>query len=459
MLSGIDVIAWLVCAAAWLGPFAWNAAAGRMRLLHPNAIFPIIIVYMCIPPLHYRFYGETILRTSETWSNGTWFLAVPMLWLALFGVFYHLGVRAAGLPSRLGADDATDVLLPLEVLQGVSPRRLFSSALVVLGLMVLASLAMPREHYAKGFYFMHLFFMGFQVLPVLVLAQDRRLGQIFLLLAAPSGLLLRSKAAFLYLAIALVLFFQQGLFRISKFASACVVGLVLLTPFAVARYATVTAYADDIADPYAERWVGWDEALDRIETREYAFESFVCVYNWRLQGGELTWGRTLLGELTQMVPSALWPDKPFKFFDFPSKYLPADLRSYETHFARHVATLFFLDFGIPGCLLGFGCLGFFNGWCYRTALQVSLQRRESWPMVLNLCWVIQAKYLVDGGFAGAIPNALGALLGVGLALAGALVGGAKGRGPGVASGQRPASVALGPGRVSGPTERDHASWN
>jgi len=460
MLSGIDLIAWLACAAAWLGPFAWNAATGRMRLIHPNALFPIFTVYMCLMPLHYRFYGETMLRTSASWADETWFLATPMLWLAVFGISYHLGVRAAGLPLRLGAADATDVLVHLEVRQGLPPLTLFSSALVVLGLMLLASLLMPRENYAKGFYFMHLFFMGYQVLPILVLAQNKWLGQIFLLLAAPSGLLMRSKAAFLYLAIALVVFFQHKLFRISKFATACAVGLVLLTPFAVARYASVAAYAEDQADPNAEKWVGWDEALLKVESREYAFESFVCVYNWRKQGGELTWGGTLLGELTQMVPSALWPDKPFNFFDFPSKYLPADYRGYAVHYAFHLATLFYLDFDVPGCLLGFACLGLFNGWCYRQALKWSLQRRESWPMVLNLCWVVHSKFVVEGGFGGAIPNTLGALLGIGmtLALAGALAGVLRGRGPGVGTGcPPPATPSSEP--TLGTLEKEYTPWN
>jgi hypothetical protein len=412
MFAEIDAIALLACSLTWLGPFAWNAAHGRVRLIHPIGLFPIIIVHMMITPLHFRLSGQTMLRTSALWADNPWYLAGPMLWMALFGLFYHLGVRLAGVSLVLSDRDKVDAVAGLPLDRRTPPAQLALAALISLGFMVAASVVMPREHHAKGYFFMHVFFTGYQILPVLVLASDRKLGQVFLLIAAPVALLMRSKAAFLYMAINLVLFFQGRLLRLSRFATLFVIGLVLLTPLAVARYATVAAYREDMVDPRGAKWVGWDDTMAALESREYAFEAFVCVWNWRRQGHPWTYGSTLLGEGSQMVPTAFWPDKPFKFHDFPSTYLPRDYRGLEIHYARHLATIFFLDFDIPGCCIGFLATGLLFGACYGKALRVSLRRKESWPMVLYLAWVVHAKYLVDGGFAGSIPNTIGSILGI-----------------------------------------------
>jgi hypothetical protein len=136
------------------------------------------------------------------------------------------------------------------------------------------------------------------------------------------------------------------------------------------------------------------------------------VWNWRREGHPWTYGSTLFGEVSQMIPSALWPGKPFKFYDFPSTYLPRDYRGYDIHYARHLATIFFLDFDVLGCCAGFMATGWIFGASYGKALRLSLLRKESWPMVLYLTWIVHAKYLIDGGFAGSIPNTIGSMLGV-----------------------------------------------
>lgn len=413
MLSEVDVLALMACAVAWLGPLAWNATRGRIRLLHPNGFFCIMIFYMMIPPIKYRLAtGGPILLTSELWSGSDWFLGEPMLWLALFGLFYHLGVQMAGVPLKMSVDDKIDALVFLRFRRDIPAPALFIAALVVLGMMVPATMARPldtlRPEVGKGLYFLHVFFLGYQVLPIVVLAQDRRLGQIFLFVAAPAGLLIKSKVAFLYIAIGLVLFYQSSLLRISKVATAAIVGLVLLTPLAVARYANEVD-TDSSGNP---TWVSWDDALSQMEHRDYALESFACVFHWRKEGRPWTWGSTLLGEVTDIIPSALWPGKRLTLFDFPSEYLPRDFRFLNSHYARHLATIFFLDFDIPGCCIGFWATGLLFGRCYRRALRLSLLRRENWPMVLNLCWVINAKYLVEGGFRSSVPYTLGNMLGV-----------------------------------------------
>ena len=412
MISEIDLIAFLTCALTWLGPFAWNAWHKRVRLFHPNGFFCIIMVYMTMTPLHFRSTGETMLKTSELWADDPWFLAGPMFWLAIFGLFYHAGVVLAGVPLRLGVRDNVDTVGVLPVSRKIPSAKFTIAATIVLGMMVVASMVMPREHHAKGYFFMHVFFTGYQILPVMMLAQEKKAGQFFLLIAAPVALLMRSKAAFLYMAINLVLYFQGRLFRLSKFATAFVIGLILMTPLAVARYATMQAYKEDVVDTSVGGWVSWDHVIRSLESREYAFEAFVCVWNWRREGRPSTGGATLLGEVTQMIPTALWPGKPFKFHEFPATYLPRDYRGWEIHYARHLATVFYLDFGIPGCALGFLATGYLFGFCYGKALRVSIERRESWPMVCYLAWMVHAKYLVDGGFSGSIPNTLGSLLGI-----------------------------------------------
>ena len=64
-----------------------------------------------------------------------------LLWLALFGLFYHLGVRMAGVPLKMSADDEVDALISLRLHRDIPAPAIFIAALVVLGMMVLASIA------------------------------------------------------------------------------------------------------------------------------------------------------------------------------------------------------------------------------------------------------------------------------------------------------------------------------
>jgi hypothetical protein len=407
MLTYLDLCAFLFCAAIWLGPLIRNATRGSIRLLHPISVLPLMTVYMLIPPLTYRGGDNTALATSGRWAADQWFLAEPMLLLAVCGFAYHAGVKIAGVSLTLLTSDSVEYQIHLKPLRSVTGLALNLAACAVLVLTILAWALMPMDNYGKGYYWIWLIFMGFQILPVLALAQSRSYGTYFLFLAAPVCLLLRSKSTFITFALALILYFQEHVVRMSKAVTAAIICLVLLTPIAVSRYSYISPNADYSADLQEISAASWGETFDALFHREYAFESFACVYQWRKEGAPWTHGSMLLGELIEFIPALLWPDKPSRWHDFPEEYLPLDFRGYDFFYARHLMSLFFLDFGGLGCLVGMFAVGYIFGRLYRMAICASVRRQESWPLLLYLCWAAQSKLVVESGFASSIPNAVG----------------------------------------------------
>ncbi len=419
MFTILDIISFLLCAGIWLGPFFNNLRCGRCRLLHPIGFLPLMMVYMTLPPLMYRLTGDPILLTSKMGAGNNWFLAEPLLVLGLGGVFYHLGVRLGGTSLTLGPRDNVQVCLGFKSVRDIDSFSLFISGCAVLALAFLMRLAMPLENFSKGYYWMHLFFKSFYILPLLIFGQDRRLGLWFLLLILPGTLLIRSKATFLYIAITFIVFYQGKILRLSKALTAIILFSILLTPVAVKLYHMDTAYSGnyqkDMEQALNNERSGfedsWFESILTISRREYAFESFANVYQKRQQGEACHWGDKTLKAIILNIPSFIWPEKPFDFDDFPSEYLPLDYHGYNTHYAQYALTPFFLDWDIPGLCLGTLFFGFIFGYGYHLALKNMLRRQEIWPLIIYSTLVINAKYIVEADLFSGLTNSLGMALG------------------------------------------------
>jgi len=413
MVNCLDLFALGVCLIAWLGPMLYNGFQGKWHLLHPIGFFPLMIVSMLIAPLAYRLGGEPILNTSRLWSDDEWFLAAPLLILALTGVFYYLGVLLSRTSLRLGPADSVQFCLPLPLLRNVPHTVLAASACTVIGVAVMLQLAKPTERDVLGFYWMNVIFHCFEVIPLLVFHQNRRLGLLCLLLVLPCTILVQSKVAFLMIPLNFLLFYQGKVFSFSKVLTASLVGLVLMTPVAATLYSSDFSQTRDRRDLSGLSAASWRESIEMLAHRDYAFEAFACVCQWRRGGEPLKWGDELARELAQTVPSALWiGQKTVQFYRFPQEYLPYDYRGWATCYARHLLTNFLLDFGIPGCCLGMLFYGFVFGSFYRIARDAAVRSRAIWPLGLNLIWVLQARYFVEGGLPGGLARFFGMLAGV-----------------------------------------------
>ena len=412
MLTTVDVLAAAVCVTVWLGPTVWNGLRGRWNLLHPIGFLPLMMAYHLLPPLWYRWDGDAMLKTSQLWVADEWFLAMPVLVIAVCGVCYHAGVWLSGASLRLRAEDALEARVRLPVMDGVSGPTLACVSCLVVVVATAMKLAMTDAS-EQGYYWVHLLFKGFQLAPLLVFQRSRSLGLLVLLAVLPCTLLLRSKAAFLYIPIGFILFYQTRLFALSKVTIGILAGLLLLTPVAGALYSLNFAESRDITDLRHLETRTWSEAIQIASAREYAVEGFACVYQWRRGHGEsLYWGSKTFDDLREITPSLLWPGKPLTYMDIPETYFPLDYRELDTHYAALFLTPVFLDFDIPGCYAFTLLIGLVLGYIYRKARDASLSRREAWPLFLNLAVVIHAKYLIEGGLSGAIPNAFGMVCGV-----------------------------------------------
>lgn len=417
----LDLLAFSLCIAVWLGPLLYNLGRGHLRLLHPIGFLPIMVMLKLISPLIYRLSGEPILQTSLSWSNDLWFLAEPMLVLAASGIFYHLGVRLGGTSLVLGPEDRVETFLNFKVRENIPDGMLFCIVCSVLILAVLAHRFTPLEDYSKGYYWLRLFFRSFIVLPILVSQHNRKLGSLFFVMCAPAALLMHSKVSFLYFLIAFVVFYQQKLLQISKSTVVALLFLILLTPTTVEVYRswepeTPIAQVPEVGTKETGKQ-SWSDTLDTIMRREYAFEAFAVVYHRRSDGEPWHWGNKTMQEFMLCIPHFFWPDKPLSYSFFPAEYLPNDYYALDIIYTPHTLTNFFLDFDVFGACLGMLLLGGIFGFSYRTALRATLRRQEIWPLVIFLNFQLFAQYFVESNIFLGLVYVIGASCGVMLVVA------------------------------------------
>jgi hypothetical protein len=372
----------------------------------------------------HRVFGESLLKTSGLWAHDSQFLAEPLVIAAASGVAYHLGIAISGASLSIGSHDLPSPFYFLPALWGPPPSYLaFSSGLVFAGAIACGYVARDVLGSGAGSWTFWVLFKSFQVLPLLVFCQSRGWGLFFLCLAVPTALLLPSKATFLFLALPFVLFFQEGLPRISRPLTWIMIGLVLLTPVAVDRYRAAYSGGDLSFEAMASLPGGesseMTDTLTRLLHREYAFEAFACVVEGRTQG-DYEYGARILDELLHIIPSYLYPDKRIRKEEFPEEFLPMDFIE-EAGFTRHILTIFYLDFGVLGCCAGMFIVGAVFGRFYKTARDASLRRRENWPLLLYTSVAMQSHFLAGAGPAFAFTSALGPIVGIALALGIALL--------------------------------------
>ena len=393
----LDLLGLFVCGAVWLGPMLANLRRRRLWLMHPSSFLPLMVVSTLLIPLLYRWREEgSILLTSSQWEHNPWFLAEPMMVLALAGAFYHLGVKLGGTPLTLGPQDGIEAYLAFPSRKGIGKISFAAVTFAVLALGQILFYLKPVSDYGKGYFWITVFSKSYIVLPVLVFQQDRTLGLLFLLLSIPGSILQRTKAMFLYPVLSFFLLYQTKLFRLSKSVTAVLIGLILLTPLAVSLYDTDIYRTKKIEEFRNREKVTWGETIQELGVREYAFETFACIYQKCQEGGEeVQWGRKNYEDFLANVPTFLWPDKPLEFYDFPAEYLPRDYSALELFYAHYFLSAFYQDFRLPGVALAGLLLGLLFGFGYRTALRLTRRRQELWPLMIYLGLVQNSKYLVE----------------------------------------------------------------
>ncbi len=417
----IDVGAFAIFAAVWLGPLCLTLLRHKVRLIHPNFCIPVPVVYLTCVALNARLQGVPMLQTSRLYSSDEWFLAGPMVFMSFMGMCYHLGVRLSGLPTVCVDRDSVAHIISLPSFRNTPIFGIVLSVGIAFCLSIVARLiSAAGSETGQGIWIFHTFSRCFLFLPLFVLPVSNLWGTMFVITSFAEALLFPSKATFANISFILMLFFQERLLGVSRTLTALVVSGILLTPVAVALYrqtyadAPGTTGVDIILRHEDIRTKDWSDAADTLRHREYAFEAFAIVFQHYLDS-PLRLGTETLVELSYFIPFFLWPEKPLLQAHFAEQFLPFELAAYGGNvpgITMYFLTPYLLDWGLFGCAIFVVGVGLFWGYAYKTARNLSLATGESWPIVLYL----PLPFITHPFLGGGVPFAATTVMGIGTGL-------------------------------------------
>ena len=403
----LDAGACSLFAAAWLGPFIISALRRKVRLIHPNCCIPIPIVWLTFMPFFFRLQGDVMLPTSRLYSLDEWYLAGPMIFMCFMAVCYHAGVWLGGLSPFCASSDATLKIISLPSFRYTSVFGIVFATGIALCLSISArAYVLVWSGIPEGTWIFQTFSRCYLFLPLFVLPTSSMWGIIFVMIVFGEALLFPSKVIFFYISFIMLLFFQEHLLRFSKGLTALVVAGIILTPVAVGLYRQ--SYAGDttgvnlLLSGESIETADWNDTLETLRLREYAFESFAIVFQRYLTGNELRYGKETAIELSQFVPHFLWPDKPAFYNHFAEQFLPFELSAFGGDcpgITTYFLTVFLLDWGFTGCAMFMIGLGLLYGYIYRRARDKSLKTGESWPIILYMPLAFMGHPFIEAGLA------------------------------------------------------------
>lgn len=405
-------VAMVLASALLLVPTAAGALRRTLRLMHPAVIFPVLLVYQSLVPTLTALSGDTMKITSQAFLGDPWFWVRALAIQAAAFVCFVAGVRLAGTPIVPARADLWDLDHPgLPVFRNVSPAMVLVTGVLLLaaatsvklyelqryGGGVLESLRDIRGFIfgtGYGHYWMHVIFTSAFLIPAVLFVSDRGHGVLALLVSAPITLLSMSKAGIIRIATAVLAYSQGRIFRGAGgpwIAGVVACAVLMVVPRAVA---VITQAPGET--------VSASRAVEALLHREYSFELFaVIVAGADDIGMEHTHGTWLRDELGQLVPRALWPDKPLsRALEIGPLYMPRDFSPAVPMFvAPHLFGFLFAEGGLAAVLAGSLVVGSVLGGFYATAHRACRRRGDRLPLLCYLCAAAGLKGLVDGGIA------------------------------------------------------------
>jgi hypothetical protein len=151
--------------------------------------------------------------------------------------------------------------------------------------------------------------------------------------------------------------------------------------------------ADTIASQYSDRPIA-EAVVDPLLSRSYQFDSATMILAKTKSLSDYRMGGTLEELLWFYIPRQWWPNKPLSFgFTFGPEYFPGS--SATAAYTPSILGELYLDFGIPGVMVGFYLLGI--------ALRASyegLALRKTWlSTVLYIIVLFRFTNMVEGPIA------------------------------------------------------------
>lgn len=156
------------------------------------------------------------------------------------------------------------------------------------------------------------------------------------------------------------------------------------------------------AFPLPELWEGidwWEAAqwVPEIRASNEAFGAHLSLYGVLYFHSPLTYGSSLTSLLASVVPRILWPERPGDIYSHYAASVGIVEGVGEQGFSIHHATGWYLNFGLPGLVLGAMVWGWIWSRCYNAYLSADANRdrRPRWQYVLAV--------LAPWGFVAYIP--------------------------------------------------------
>ena len=143
------------------------------------------------------------------------------------------------------------------------------------------------------------------------------------------------------------------------------------------------------AIPLIELWDGidWREAaqwVPEIRASNEAFGAHLSLYGVLSFHAPLTYGSSGISLLASVVPRILWPDRPNDIYSHYASSVGLSEGVGEQGFSIHHATGWYLNFGLPGLLLGAIIWGWIWSRCFNAYLTAAAKRDRGsrWQYVL-----------------------------------------------------------------------------
>ncbi len=156
------------------------------------------------------------------------------------------------------------------------------------------------------------------------------------------------------------------------------------------------------AFPIMDLWEGidWWEAtqwVPEIRASNEAFGAHMSLYGVLAFHSPFTYGSSLMSLAASVVPRIFWPDRPGDIYSHYAATVGIPEGVGEQGFSTHHATGWYLNFGLPGLLVGAVCWGWVWSRCFNAYVAVTYGRplRSRWQYVFGV--------LAPWGFVAYIP--------------------------------------------------------
>jgi len=395
MSISIEFILLLVNIFLWLGPIFNAIRKGIFLPLHPQFMTPLFIIYFIINALIQKWLvwmlGARVgmLKTThENLLSHPDYLVLPLIFIAMAAPFYHFGVKITSNTMKKSTEDRTLLNKNYPVL-----KPLYETPFIIIGFILSAICWIPNyllPNAGYGTFWTFPLALTSSFLPFMVFKVNKPMGILCFGFSIISGLILKSKASFLFPLLPLFFYYSSKV-KISSFLSFFKPKFIIT----IITFITISISLLSIG--------GFGRDYVKLLHRDYSFEVFAAIIHKApitgVKNGPVnSW---LLAEIKEGIPSIIWPGKrnsinPAKLVS--QEFLPHDYAVQPfTYFNRFLLFAGYYDFGLFGALLSAFGFGVFYGFLWKKTKDLIYKSGYLWPLFLYITIPTIAVYFITSG--------------------------------------------------------------